>query len=63
MQTLKAPKNVVSVKPVSKQKDPYRMGGRKELDALFEQANKDFAEGKCKTLSSKEDIRVFLESL
>jgi len=59
MQTLRAPKNVVSVKPVSKQKDPYRMGGRKELDALFEQANKDFAEGKCKEVK-QEDLKKFL---
>jgi len=62
MQTLNTLENIVIAKPVAK-KDPYRMGGRKELDALFEQANKDLAEGKCKTLSSKEDIRVFLESL
>ena len=57
MQTLNTLENII-VKPADK-KDPYRMGGRKELDALFEQANKDQKEGKCTRLKY-EDISKFL---
>ncbi len=59
MQTLNTLENILIVKPVAKPKDPYRMGGRKELDALFEQANKDLADGKCKEVK-QEDLKKFL---
>jgi len=57
MQTLNTLEKII-VNPVTK-KDPYRMGGRKELDALFEQANKEYAEGKT-TRVKPEDFKKFL---
>jgi hypothetical protein len=42
-----------------KSKDPYRMGGRKELEEAFEEANRELREGKCTTVR-REDFKKFL---
>jgi len=42
---------------------PYRMGSRKDLDALCEQAHQEYLEGKTKRLSSVEEINKFFEEL
>jgi len=61
MQTLKAPKNILIVKPVAKPKDPTKMT-KEEYFAMLDESRAQYDRGEYKTLKY-EDIRSFIENL